>query len=63
MSLVLPEGDAEVGRLGGFVGEVKEGGENGEGEGGVLDGKLEGWSEVVAAYSRVVIFATQILSM
>ncbi|KAK0657972.1 hypothetical protein B0T16DRAFT_453383 [Cercophora newfieldiana] len=60
LSEVLPEADADVGRLAESVGKVK--GEDVEG-GRIDEGSVDGWVEVMAAVSRVVIFATQILTI
>jgi hypothetical protein len=60
LSGVLPEADGDVGRLAESVGRVKGEDVNG---GRIDEGVVEGWAEVLAAYSRVVIFATQILTM
>jgi len=60
LSAILPEADADVGKLAGNVERLR--GEDVK-EGRVDGGAVEGWIEVLASYSRVVIFATQILTM
>ncbi|KAK0631307.1 hypothetical protein B0T14DRAFT_489889 [Immersiella caudata] len=60
LSAILPEADADVGKLAGSVERLR--GEDVK-EGRVDRGAVEGWIGVLASYSRVVIFTTQILTI